>query len=184
MSLDCGLITSGVGVFVEGKLVSLGNYTIPTPPKNVRPNILERVNDMAVLIISKIAAGLVVDHLVVEWQQVYTEKKRGGRKDPKDLLPLTGIAGAVAMEVRRINPACKLEAVLPSTWKGQLPKKLPGGLNPVKDRCWKRLKPDERAAIEDPGSLTSDGWDACGIGLWKLKRFGRHSGRVFAGATV
>jgi hypothetical protein len=182
MYVDCGLNRSGVAIFVDGVLQVATTYSVN---KKTVPKLANRVLDMATLCASR---PLQIDRLVIEWQQVYQERKRSrldiktgkrkrARQDPNDLLPLTGIAGAIAANVRQSSPDVEVEFVLPAKWKGQLPKKLPEGLNPVADRATRLLTPAELALT---GGLPHDGWDAIGLGLWDMGKF---SGRRFAGAS-
>lgn len=180
-TIDPGLNRSGNCYAVDGKIQIAETKSVPVK----HGDRFNRAHDMVILLTSRV---IVVDKLVVEFPQVYQERKRtrlnpktgkreAARQDPNDLLPLAAICLGVAVAVRAVNPACELVAVAPRAWKGQLPKKLPGGLNPVKFRSQLRLSPAEMAAV---GELAHDGWDAIGLMLWTL---GRWSGRVFAGAT-
>jgi len=73
-----------------------------------------------------------------------------------DLQKLTFLVGVLA---GYFQSAVSFTPVTPNEWKGQLPKSV------VIRRLQKRFGP---GATQD---WEKDGWDAVGIGLWKLGKF-------------
>jgi hypothetical protein len=105
------------------------------------------------------------DHLVIETPQVYEVSKWKG--DPKDLIDLAFSAGRLSALFEHVK------RVLPSEWKGQIPKpKRAADEYIIEHRARKRLTPDELKGIVVPSSakLKWDVWDAVAIGLRELGR--------------
>lgn len=104
-------------------------------------------------------SGIVA--LVVEWPQIYVRGRSKG--DPNDLLPLAGVAMALAgrldVEVRSYRPA---------QWIGQCAKAEHGDplASPRGQLIWRELDAAERAAVR----LSHDALDATGLGLASLGR--------------
>jgi hypothetical protein len=109
--------------------------------------------------------------LVVEWPQIYVRGRQKG--DPNDLLPLAGVAMALAgrldVEVRSYRPA---------EWIGQCAKAETGDplASPRGQIIWRELDPAERSTVR----LSHDAIDATGLGLAAL---GRLHMRVYPGAS-
>lgn len=78
--------------------------------------------------------------------------------DPNDLIAVAFSAGIVAGAIRHDSLLC----VKPQQWKGSRPKKVDN------DYTKSLLSPVELALL--PTKMTSDLWDAVGIGLWAVKR--------------
>lgn len=116
-----------------------------------------------------------VSAVAAEWPQVYAQGKRGG--DPNDLLPLAGVLGAVAAEIAGAEFRC----YLPRQWKGTLPKRTDEERVMFKARVLARLSDEElratRAVSAAGHAWQHNVWDAVGIGLHHLGRFG--AARVF-----
>ena len=99
--------------------------------------------------------------VVVESQQIY----RYMVEDPNDLIAVAHGAGQVMGIVGQIG--LEVELVLPSTWKGQVPKDI------HHPRIRAKLDSAELALLDglNKGQL-KDILDAVGIGLWWLKKEG------------
>lgn len=104
-----------------------------------------------------------LDAMVAEWPQVY----QGERKDPNTaLLPLAGIAGAVAGVLPR---HVKLVQYLPREWKGTVDG------DQFTERILARLDERERALIDriTPAGLRHNATDAAGMLLKYVGRLER-----------
>lgn len=117
-------------------------------------------SEMARLVIWKVdpPAG---DELAIEFPQVYRGAK--SKSDPKDLLHLSAMVGAVshAMASRHV----RVTLYQPHEWKGQLDK------DQVMQRVNERLGYSEAGRIVPAGAKTHNVFEAIGIGLKHLKRF-------------
>lgn len=93
--------------------------------------------------------------IVVERPQTY--HGRATRGDANDLLDVALVVGALST-----LSAAPLRLVLPSEWKGQVPKSV------TRERCWERLSAAEitRVVLPRSSKLAWNVWDAVGIGLW------------------
>lgn len=154
-AIDPGIVRSGIAVFEDGRLARAAS------PKNSlgpREPVLERARCMAAQLILAAQVDVTRDDVVlVEWPQVYQRGASRTKGDPNDLLPLAAVAGAVAALV----PVATIEVVSPARWKGQVPKSV------MVERVKTRLS---RAEIAFAADISADGWDAVGIGLWKVGR--------------
>ena len=127
----------------------------------------------------------IVSTIVVEWPKIYTRDKSEG--DPKNIIPLAGVAGAVAGLIAvdgLLAPSDHdLECVsyLPGEWAGRVPKALTVKRAKTSPRALKierRLTPSEMQVWA--GVKYHDAVDAIGIGMYHVRRFERI--RVFPGA--
>lgn len=167
IAIDPGGKTTGVALFVDGVLKA--SNKIQTPGADPRA--------MACAVKAWLIPTIYnpdLDSIVVyERPQVYTFGKSKG--DPNDLITVALFAGAI---VGRLN--LNATSVLPGQWTGGLPKstRVKNILeSPRTIRVLKRLSGEEVATL----LLQHDAVDACGIGLWYLKRLDPI--RVFSGAT-
>lgn len=95
--------------------------------------------------------------IVCEQPQIYQEGQ--GKGDPNKLLDMCREGGWFEMLATQMR--IPFFEVLPRVWKGQLPK-------PVDHRrSASTLLPQE---LDKTRCLGEDGWDAVGLGLWKLER--------------
>lgn len=97
--------------------------------------------------------------LVLEWPQVYTDKRQW-KGDPNDLLPLAGVDAAITALMNT-----NTKHYLPREWKGQAPKEV------IATRALSRLSEGEKAAIQKTTkSLIHNVYDAVALGLYHLGR--------------
>jgi hypothetical protein len=160
VSIDPGLECPAAACFSSGKLVATAHAVLLT--KAGWREAARHLNK---------ALGQIPnqhDHvLVVELPQVYRTGLRKG--DPADLVDLAAMAGAmVGMLDYRVE---KLVVYQPHDWKGNLKKA------ECERRVRARLSPEELAAVTLPErkALAHNVWDAVGIGLRYLNRFGPNS---------
>ncbi len=105
--------------------------------------------------------------VVIETQQEFA----GQRPRIADLIKLATTTGVIAGYLSYAGHG--IGFVLPSEWKGQIPK--PGRVSQpyiVAERCKRLLRPEELEAVQIPSSKRAcwDVWDAIGIGLVALGR--------------
>lgn len=116
--------------------------------------------------------------VIFERPQWYSKAKSKG--DPNQLAGLTGVAG-VMIGVMMTRWQLSVSSPKPAEWIGQLPKTCPAcrankkKCTECKGSAWNtprgrrirsRLTPDELALVPDQ----NDAIDACGLGLFELKR--------------
>ena len=91
---------------------------------------------------------------------------RGGKADPADIIRLATLVGAFAQYWTMQGSVVRL--IEPAQWKGQTPKDI------TLSRCRAALEPDELQRVELPraASKAHNVWDAIGIGLWSVGRYG------------
>lgn len=165
ISLDPGLVCPAMAYFDHGKLVA--TRFIVTAEADENRDWLSIANefwfDRPALDLSDLRL------FVYERPKVYTRRKI----NQNSLLDLTGVAGAVL--VRFMSNYTSWKSVerreyLPFQWKGNMEKKACNRL--VKSR----LAPEElRAVVLPRASLAHNVWDAIGVGLKALNRFGPHT---------
>lgn len=88
------------------------------------------------------------------------EYQRGRRVNPNDLITLALRVGRI--QGRVLAAGGTVELVTPSSWKGNVPKRIHNA------RTLARLTPEERVIV--PANARHDVIDAIGIGLWRLGR--------------
>ena len=152
--VDPGLRGCGVAEFVEGNLTRAAY--VKNPREYGRGYEAHRTMSRAVW--NWIGSG-AFERVIIEFPRIYpgSAQQKG---DLNDLLDIAGVGGAIA-------DACltSVEAVIPSDWKGQVPKDV------MTARISKAILQNERAGIEKcPASLMHNVLDAVGIGMWKLGR--------------
>lgn len=171
LALDPGLNNPAAAVFQDGLLVGASRVKPRSEWRTL--DVAERCRLIA-LSIHAWARGVGIDQLtclVVEWPQIYVRGRQKG--DPNDLVPLAGVAMALAgrldVEVKSYKPA---------EWIGQCKKAETGDpLESPRGRLiWRHLDEAERGAV----SLSHDALDAIGLGLAAL---GRLRLRVYPGAS-
>ena len=169
VALDPGLNRSGLALFQDGELVFADAVKI-----SARGDVVSRAARMGAKIVNVVHVEDFLDaELIVELPQIYQREGGKSKGSPNLLIPLAVVCGAVAVSFVDVH------SVLPSAWKGQVPKQTRTGSNPVADRVVARLTALERQHIA--AKAPHDVYDAVGIGLWHLGRFERL--RVFPGAT-
>jgi hypothetical protein len=91
---------------------------------------------------------------------------RGGKADPADIIRLAVLVGALAQFWTMQGSIVRL--IEPAQWKGQTPKDV------TLRRCQAALQPDELARVELPSAQSKQHnvWDAVGIALWSVGRYG------------
>lgn len=110
-----------------------------------------------------------VDGLAVEVPQIYVARMGA---PPSDLVDVALTAGQVIGAAVIKQHDVRIQTVLPSAWKGQVPKEL------VHQRLREKLSPEELAVLAvDLKSIAAsrrhNALDAVGLGLWALNRMGR-----------
>jgi hypothetical protein len=148
LAVDPGKKACGVAYFVDGNLMQCalrqGDDAFDTA--------------LSVAVWFTTMPYAVVEHLVVEGQQIYG---RPGTADPNDLIPLAQVVGGIfarVPHVERHNP-------LPRQWKGSVPKEI------FTKRLRHALTPDEArllSALKLPKSTEHNVLDAIGLGKWAL----------------
>ncbi len=187
LAVDPSLACTGWAVFDNGQLSSAG--IIPTKP---RLSYRDRLHEVRKAL--PFSGGAPFDLLVLEWPQIYREKKQtkrdafgnARRTDPNDLLWVAAVAGIVLTTVHATDVLMQR----PGDWKGQVPKSIHNA------RVIARLSPPEREAFRRAGlpkSQEHNAIDAIGLGLTALGRMRRKevpcedtagSGRAVAGVGI
>jgi len=161
LAIDPGLRCCGVAVSEDGRLIACG--LVKNPHKVARNGIAWGAMAREVGLWSRAFGPF--DRVRCETPQVYLPGHMAGKRvDPADLLNLQGVVGALCATFDQV------ETVLPSDWKGQLPKDVCEG------RIRLRLDEQERQVFEAvylAPSLRHNVVDAVGIMLDGLGRFKR-----------
>lgn len=161
LAIDPGLRCCGVALAEDGRLVACG--LVKNPHKVARNGIAWGAMAQEVALWARPFGD--IERVRCETPQVYLPGHTAGKRvDPSDLLNLQGVVGAICATFDRV------ETVLPSDWKGQLPKDVCEG------RVKLRLDEAERevlAGVYLPPSLRHNVADAVGILLDGLGRFKR-----------
>lgn len=170
ISLDPSIQSCGVADWIEGCLTRVARISLPIRDD---AGLLDRGVEMAAAVLEWVRAGAPRPrwHLISEYPQAYAPGRAGGGP-ARDLIPMALVIGAVASRC----PG-EVSEVLPGTWTGGTPKVRSGDPReaPRGVRIWSRLDETERAIAAS--CLQHDAWDAIGIGLWCLGRFGRRRGQ-------
>ncbi len=110
--------------------------------------------------------------VVIEKPQIYVGRKQ--KVDPNDLITLAILVGKYAERAKD----SRVELVLPSKWKGQVPKPKRGEPYIMEVRVMAVLTDEERERVERVArrpraqGLNDNIVDAVGVGLWFLGRLG------------
>ena len=91
---------------------------------------------------------------------------RGGKADPADIIRLATLVGALAQYWTMQGSVVRL--IEPADWKGQTPKDV------TTRRGKAALVPEEQLRVDMPrqASKQHNVWDAVGIALWSVGRYG------------
>lgn len=106
----------------------------------------------------------------VEFPQIYQREANKTKADPNVLLPIAGVAAAIAV----LFPQAKVKYCTPHDWKGNVGKpKTVKEPYPIEARVRERLAPEELSVIDWPKSKNAgyDVTDGIGVGLYLLGRF-------------
>lgn len=95
--------------------------------------------------------------VVCEMVQIYAKNRRA---NPEGLLQLSGVIGAMAWRFRDAELYC----YRPREWKGQIPKDV------MRSRLHAALSEEEISRVEK--GATHDAWDAIGLGVFHLRKWG------------
>lgn len=170
LAVDPGIRGCGCAVFRDGHLVDARYVVNPVR----RGNDAAAAASMASWVFGELRR-YKPDKLALEWPVVYYERiKRGEEKrDPNDLLALTGVDTGIAV---LFSPATAY-TYRPAEWKGQLKKdamlfRIQGRLG---DGTLERNIAEDGASNAEGGEKTRghNVWDAVGIGLYHLGRLDR-----------
>jgi hypothetical protein len=172
LAVDPGIRGCGVALFKAGGLVKAAYVKNPFFAGNGAAEAASM--GRAVQHWTETSCGYV-DHIAVEWPQIYVSQLRAGKgkkkADPNDLLALCGVDAALAALLG--TPTTSYQ---PHQWKGSMDK------DASHLRIESRLRPAELAVAaegrEAAGALEHNVIDAIGIGLFHLGRFERR--RVIA----
>lgn len=140
----CGLAVYDQGVLVQAQHVLSGNEA---------DRGAKAWADMAAAVVKN--APEKVSALVIERMK---HRKYGPPVD--DLLEVNGVVGAIV----RAYSYAHLISPYPHEWKGSVPKTIHN------KRVFKKLSTDEQSVIITNKTYWDDTIDACGLGLWHLKR--------------
>lgn len=158
VSIDPGVRGCGCALWIDGVLYAAA-YVAPAKA----PSLPEAITAMVDAVHDWIPVG---SELVIEFPQTY--RGRAAKGDTNDLLAVAAVAGAIIA----LNGSGKF--VSPHTWKGSVPKKTAAGVNIIKERCLKRLSPEEISKIRLPSkSLHHNVYDGVFLGLWWLEKHGQ-----------
>lgn len=150
LAIDPGLRNLGVAAFKDGKL--LYAKLVKTNKKNPMPLALKDITDAL-----EKECGLDFNEVVIETPKIYPGRR--GKANPRDILNLTAVVGAICTLYRK----SKITTYEPYKWKGNCPKKI------TEHRVRKRLAEAELKKIKLAGALSHNIFDAIGIGLYYLK---------------
>lgn len=181
LALDPGLRNPAIA-FHDGERITVARR-IALPSNFTALETLDRCEQIADRITCFANVQLArPDVIVVEWPQWYSETKSEGR-DPNDLGPLCGIAGAMIAHMRRLWDSTREHIAVKSprpreVW-GNLPKATGGDPweSPRGRRLASRLTAAEREVVQDK----HDALDAAGLALWGAGLWAPR--RVFPGAV-
>ena len=174
-AVDPGLNRSGVALFNDDRQLIYAD-TVTATKALVGADPGTRVVWMSRMIVRFLEARARYRdfHLVTELPQIYQRPKSKG--DPNTtLIPLAAICGGVAVGSKN---ACTSTFIHPHEWKGQIPKTRRGENYIIEGRVRAELSDDEYSCI--PPKMPHDGWDAIGIGLHHLGRWGK---KIYPGAS-
>jgi len=171
LSIDPGTDACGVaawrdnGTLIRAELVKAHDYR---PGLYGRKEMAAELYEFLIARIDDVGAG-EDRHLITEYPQTYGG--HAGKGDTNDLLSLCSTIGYFERDLNRHFRT--ITEVLPSRWKGQIPK--PKSVKDpyiVQERVKAELRPHELACVTWPGNkkLQWDVADAIGIGLWHFKR--------------
>lgn len=152
--VDPGLRGCGVALFKGGELLKAAYVKNPVESGGgyeAHARLGKAVSDYL---------DFSADQVIIEHPRVYpgSAQQKG---DLNDLLDVVAVGAACA----GWNREGMTETVYPFDWKGNVPKDI------MTARIRTALSSDELSRIEPcPANLKHNILDACGIGLWKLKR--------------
>jgi hypothetical protein len=169
VSIDPGLRGCGIAVFDKAKARLLRAAYV------TNPNTKERGYKSHALMARELANWLAsemktlpaaLSQVIIELPRIYPgpQQQKG---DLNDLLDVTGVGSAFAA---LCNPSA-VQHVIPSEWKGQVPKKV------MNERVLKALDNVEVGNVRHAGSKDHNTLDGVGIGL---NFFGRINRKVYA----
>jgi hypothetical protein len=154
IAIDPGLQCTGIAVFDAGVLKAVHGVCT-----SASDDLVTRV--LAVVAVVR-GAGEGASQCVIEMPLLYPNGKIKGSGN--DIVKLATLAGASMAAL----PHCRVQAVPPAGWKGQVPKKI------HQPRILAKLSAAERALVDKAerryGAKTHNIIDAIGIGLYALRR--------------
>ena len=154
LAIDPSIKHTGVALFRGDELQWARTLTSPDGPRIAKEI---RWKTMADLVKGALGPAIPGD-LVIEFPEIY----KRGKARPNDIMLLAGLAGYLAGAIE----SSKIITYLPKQWKRQVPPEI----------CIRRIKakltPAELTIITEPESCDNS-WDAIGIGLFRLRRFGK-----------
>lgn len=162
--VDPGLRGCGMAVFDSGELFRAGYVVNPVLSGNGYTAHEAMGWEALVWLRNNSSEGAFFDKLLIEHPRVYpgSAQQKG---DPNDLLDVVAVGASVATALTDISLGSALETVYPFDWKGNAPKEV------MTARIRAALSPEERAKILPcAAGLMHNVLDACGIGLWRLRR--------------
>lgn len=131
-------------------------------------DILSARVDRMVATVRGVAHSVLIDPphaVIIELPRIHVVT-RGGKADPADIIRLAVLVGALCQHWTQVGSIVRL--IEPADWKGQTPKDV------TEKRCRAILTESEFRVIDLPGAKTKQHnvWDAIGIGLWSIGRYG------------
>lgn len=165
IAVDPGLREMGVAVARDGEVVQA--LLVRNPIRRGRGpaawrGMAEALADA--LVEGRSVSKVVGSTVIIEKMKVYTQgkAKEKGDIDPDNLLELAGVSGALVGGV--LHDASEFIHIIPSVWKGQVPKDVHN------NRIRAALPANVREQIDAyPKTLQHNVVDACGILLWHLR---------------
>ena len=153
LAIDPSIKHTGVALFL-GQELQWARVVTSAEPTSASREV--RYKAMADLIKEAVGPAIPAE-LILEFPEIYPRHPAR----PNDLMLLAGLTGYLAGSIE----ALKVITYLPKQWKGQLPKDV------CITRVSSKLTPTELWRVS-AGDKT-DAWDAVGIGLFRLRRFGK-----------
>lgn len=168
VSVDPGKFVCGVALWKDAFLVRA--CLVTTPENRTAPlrwlDLSLKVRSAVDTHLPGVRAMREDLHLLVEQMQVYG---KDGAEKSEDLLDLMGVAGAIVGGL----PECRGDSVLPSVWKGQVPRDVLAARERAKWAQVDYAGPTKRILLPEQKKTQADVLAAVSLGRWWWKQRGQ-----------